>query len=194
MQRKLTEPETELLIAVANGDRAAFATLFYAFHQELGHFILRLTKSKIISEEIVQETFLKVWLNREDLLNIKNFRAYLFTISRNQALNALRDQTKRSFLRGEELSELPLADDQDEINYEKEELFEIVEKAVSQLPPQQQKVWRLSKEEGLSYQKIAERLELSPQTVKRHVSLAMATVMRMVKVGSCSLLPLLLFY
>lgn len=179
MWRNATDANNKLLNAVASGDKGAFTKLFYMFHQELGEFILKLTKSKPIAEEVVQEVFIKVWTHREALSGVKSFRAYLFTVARNHAFNVLRDETRKTFLI-EDFERYPLIDT-DNTAVEKEALYAIVEKAVALLPPQQQKVWKLNKEEGLPYQKIAEQLKLSPLTVKRHISLAMASIIRYVR-------------
>lgn len=179
MWRNATNANNKLLNAVASGDKGAFTKLFYMFHQELGEFILKLTKSKPIAEEVVQEVFIKVWTHREALSGVKSFRAYLFTVARNHAFNVLRDETRKTFLI-EDFERYPLVDT-DDTAVEKEALYAIVEKAVALLPPQQQKVWKLNKEEGLPYQKIAEQLKLSPLTVKRHISLAMASIIRYVR-------------
>lgn len=179
MWRNATDANNKLLNAVASGDKGAFTELFYMFHQELGEFILKLTKSKPIAEEVVQEVFIKVWTHREALSGVKSFRAYLFTVARNHAFNVLRDETRKTFLI-EDFERYPLVDT-DDTAVEKEALYAIVEKAVALLPPQQQKVWKLNKEEGLPYQKIAEQLKLSPLTVKRHISLAMASIIRYVR-------------
>jgi len=204
MWRNATDANNKLLNAVASGDKGAFTKLFYMFHQELGEFILKLTKSKPIAEEVVQEVFIKVWTHREALSGVKSFRAYLFTVARNHAFNVLRDETRKTFLIEdlftvarnhafnvlrdetrktfliEDFERYPLVDT-DDTAVEKEALYAIVEKAVALLPPQQQKVWKLNKEEGLPYQKIAEQLKLSPLTVKRHISLAMASIIRYVR-------------
>ncbi|ODS82650.1 MAG: hypothetical protein ABS46_08365 [Cytophagaceae bacterium SCN 52-12] len=181
MWRNLTEAEADTLIAVADGDRNAFARLFYRYHQELGEYVYRLTKSRTISEEIVQDAFMKVWVNRSVLPGIRSFRAYLFTITRNHAFNTLRDESRKAFLSEELSQDLFLVEDTDH-TAEDEELYGIVEKAVARLPRQQQKVWRMNKEEGLPYQQIADKLQLSRETVKRHIALAMASVLRYVKV------------
>ncbi len=182
MWRNLIEAEADVLLAIADGDRNAFARLFYRYHQELGEYVYRLTKSKTISEEIVQDAFMKVWTNRATLPGIRSIRAYLFIITRNHTFNILRDETRKAFLNEELSQDLFIAEEPDNTFSETEELYGIVEKAVAQLPRQQQKVWRMNKEEGLPYQQIADRLQLSRETVKRHISLAMASVSRYVKV------------
>ncbi|MES1249215.1 MAG: RNA polymerase sigma factor, partial [Chitinophaga rupis] len=88
----LETPHTnhELLAQVAGGDQNAFAKLFYTHHQELADYIFLLTRSMPFTEEIVQDAFTKVWLHREKLTGITNFRSYLFTLSRNHTFNCLR--------------------------------------------------------------------------------------------------------
>src|ERR1700753_617151 len=83
--------EKQLLLRIAAGDAAAFSALFYTYHQTLAAYILRLTKSPIIAEEIVQDTFIKLWEKRSQLATVDNFHAYLFTISRNHTFNCMRD-------------------------------------------------------------------------------------------------------
>ena len=182
MWHDLTEAEADVLAAIADGDRNAFAQLFYRYHQELGEYVYRLTKSKIISEEVVQDAFMKVWVHRSQLPGIRSFRAYLFTITRNHAFNTLRDETRKAFFNEELSPDLFKVEDPGNTLSETEEMYGIVEKAVAQLPRQQQKVWRMNKEEGLPYQQIADELQLSRETVKRHITLAMASVLRYVKV------------
>lgn len=108
MWRNATDANNKLLNAVASGDKGAFTKLFYMFHQELGEFILKLTKSKPIAEEVVQEVFIKVWTHREALSGVKSFRAYLFTVARNHAFNVLRDETRKPSL-SKTLSATPLS-------------------------------------------------------------------------------------
>src|SRR5688572_12075580 len=85
-----SETEKELLHKIAEGDQSAFATLFDSFHHTLGSFIYSITKSKELAEEIVLDVFLKIWMTREALTEVKNFKAYLFTVSRNAAISSLR--------------------------------------------------------------------------------------------------------
>src|SRR5690606_38854802 len=73
-----------------NGDEQAFAQLYRLWQPALGAYIFRITRSKEFAAEIIQDVFLKIWTSRETLSEINNFKSYLFVMSRNQALNALR--------------------------------------------------------------------------------------------------------
>src|ERR1043165_8637940 len=81
--------EKELLEKIAAGDHVAFTTLFDNYHHSLGAFVFSITKSKELAEEITLDIFLKIWMTREALAKVKNFKAYLFTVSRNAAISAL---------------------------------------------------------------------------------------------------------
>ncbi|CAG5002198.1 hypothetical protein DYBT9275_02835 [Dyadobacter sp. CECT 9275] len=180
MPLKVVYNELELLEKVAQGDEQAFSSIFYMFHQELGDYVLRLTKSLPLTEEIVQDIFLKLWTRREQLAGIQNFRAYLFTATRNHAFNILRNEARKAILYQNWVSELPHSEDPDAVQ-DHEKYYSFLEAAIAHLAPQQQKVWRMSREDGMKHEEIAENLQLSKETVKRHISLAMASISRYVK-------------
>lgn len=180
MSLKVIYNELFLLDKVAKGDEQAFALLFYEFHQELGNYVFRLTKSLPMAEEVVQDVFVKVWTKRDQLNNVKNFRAFLFTVARNQAFNSLRDEAKKALLNQEWFSDLLFIEEQSAAP-DRERMYDLIDEAITLLPPQQKKAWQLSREEGLKYDEIAEKLQLSRETVKRHISLAMASITRHVK-------------
>ena len=74
--------ENEVLLLVSQGDEMAFRELFAHYQNKLYSVALRVTRSSTLSEEIVEDVFLKIWLKRNDLLEIQNFSAYLFEIGR----------------------------------------------------------------------------------------------------------------
>jgi len=161
-----------LLSRVAAGDELAFRSLFAAYHQQVGAFVFRITDSMEMAEEVVQDVFLKIWLNRNALSNITNFRAYLFVASKNHALNCLkkiaRERVRQSML---EL-ELPVRFAEGEEN----QYYDILDQAINQLPPQQQKVYLLSRHQRLKYAEIAEQLNISHETVKRYLQIATTSI------------------
>lgn len=169
-----------ILKQVSEGNERAFKQLFEVFHQELGSYIFRLVKSLPLAEEVVQDVFIKIWTKRDQLIHVENFRSYLFTMSRNHAYNALRQQ-----LREETQQQKWVTFYKDEMMDEKgpdlEEYYALIDEAVLSLPPQQQKTWLLSRKEGLKHKEIALKLVLSRETVKRHISMAMDTISRYVK-------------
>jgi RNA polymerase sigma-70 factor (ECF subfamily) len=171
--------ERELLYSIAKGDEAAFGRLFHAYHQRLGAFIYRLTESFPATQEIVQDVFMRIWLKRETLPEVGSFEAYLFVAARNHALNYLRKVARERALeaaRKEATAVAPADADPDE-------RFELLEQAIAHLPPQQQNVYILHRRQGLSHAEIAERMHLSVETVKKHMSLALRSIRAYVTVG-----------
>jgi RNA polymerase sigma-70 factor (family 1) len=159
--------EKELLLKVANGDEHAFSELFNTHHQLLGTHIYRITDSVELAEEVVQDVFLKIWMSRETLTAVQNFNAYLFVISKNHALNCLRKVAKeRIYQKTLEENALFLAP---EDNPDLEGYYSLLDKAIDHLPPQQQKVYLLSRHNRLKYDEIASQMGLSRETVKKYL-------------------------
>src|ERR1700744_1306211 len=82
--------EQSILGRVAHGDEEAFAVLFHQYRHKVMYFAWRFLQSESKAEDVLQEIFLKVWTNREQLTGIKNFKAWLTQITRNHIYNALR--------------------------------------------------------------------------------------------------------
>lgn len=166
--------ENEVLRQVAHGDEKAFRFLFNKYHQKLGAHILRLTRSHEMAEEIVQDVFLKIWINRESLTGVQNFQAYLYVMSKNHALNCLKKVA----------SEKMVATDFDEVGFDIEnedsgednDRYILIDEAIDHLPPQQRQVYLLSRHERLRYTEIAARLNLSKETVKKYLQISSESI------------------
>jgi RNA polymerase sigma-70 factor (family 1) len=159
--------EKELLLKVANGDEHAFSELFNTHHQLLGAHIYRITDSVELAEEVVQDVFLKIWMSRETLTAVQNFRAYLFVISKNHALNCLRKLAKER-IHQKTIEENAMAITPDD-NPGLEDYYSLLDEAIDHLPPQQQKVYLLSRHNRLKYDEIASQMGLSRETVKKYL-------------------------
>lgn len=179
-----------ILTELIAGNEAAFRQLFSRYHQQLGAYIFRITNSYELAEEIVQDIFLKIWLNREVLANVQNFKAYLFVLSKNYALNHLRRLSREQLLKNrweEECMKSLIPEDITDSPY-----YSLLDEAIDQLPPQQQKVYLLSRHERLKYSEIAEHLNLSRETVKKYLKIATASITEYVKT-SLDVILLLIF-
>ena len=127
--------------------------------------ILKVVKSGSAAEDIVQETFLRVWLNRDKLAEIEQPRAWILRIAYFRAFTYLRDQS----IHEKAVSGLPadeLATQDTEARLSLRNMEQAIKKAVQQLPGQQQKVYRLSRESGYKNAEIARMMALSEQSVK----------------------------
>lgn len=156
--------EKVLLKQIAEGDEASFGELYRYYYPRLLPFICKNTGSDAQAEEIIQETFIRIWLNREKLPEIEHFAAWLFKVASREFLSALRKrlsyEEKIGALQAEATPVSPLE------QLHVREIRELVKAAVQQLPDQRRRIYQLSREEGLKVNEIAERLSLSPQTVK----------------------------
>jgi len=162
--------ERNELIKVSNGDEMAYSQLYYRYHQQLGKHVFRITNSLDLAEEIVQDVFLKIWLNREVLAGVQNFKAYLFVISKNHTLNCLRKLSlERQHMNNIEESYTSLLVDS---GSDSNDYYTILDEAINRLPPQQQKVYLLSRHERLRYTEVAERMNISRESVKKYLQIA----------------------
>jgi len=176
LQRSILHNEKELLVLSAQGDESAFTQLFYAYHNKLGSFVYQLTGSAEIAEEIIQDVFMKVWIKRELLLSVENFGSYIWTISKNHTLNCLR-QIAKERIRNRQFQE-SVRTFSEEVTYidPLPDYYNLLDEAVEELPPQQQKVYILSRRERLKYDEIARQMNLSKETVKAYLKLATRSI------------------
>ena len=168
--------EEELLAFIANGDELAFTRLFDNYRDKIYSIAFKITRSTTISEEIVQDVFLKIWLRRDRLIEIENFNAYLFVVTRNHVYKALKQIAKNYELTAfTEKDQLAGDNDSADLVMEKE-YSSLLRKAIDRLPNQQKKVYQYIKEKGLKREEAAGLLHLSPETVKYHLAEAMKNI------------------
>jgi RNA polymerase sigma-70 factor (family 1) len=162
--------EKELLIRIADGDEAAFSELFHFYTARLHLHVASLVKSAPIAEEIIQETFLRVWMNRDKLPGIEFPRAWIFSIASNICFNHLRQQLrKEKHLR---VLASRAEDSQNEIPVltELKEIKTAIHDAVDHLSGQRRLIWLLYREQGLRQSEIASQLNISVSTVKNTIA------------------------
>lgn len=168
--------ENEIITLVSEGDEYAFAKLFAHHQNKIYAVALKLTRSTTISEEIVADVFYKIWSRRATLVEIQNFRAYLFTITRNHIYKTLKQIAKNAQI--VELSEnkQTIAPDKTEDYVLDKEYTSILNEAITRLPKQQKEVYSLIKEHGLKREEAASVLNLKPETIKFHLAEAMKNI------------------
>ncbi|MBC8984944.1 sigma-70 family RNA polymerase sigma factor [Pedobacter sp. N36a] len=168
-----------LLRRVAAGDEDAFSKLFDDYQQQVSGFVFSIIGDKELTQEIVQDIFIKVWQKKEELLEIQKFDAYLFVLSKNYTLNCIR-KIQREQQKATEYNTLFPNTGEEQSEIDKEDYLQVIEKATVQLPPQQQRVFRL-RMEGLKNHEIAAQLMISPDSVKKYQQLALKSVTTFVK-------------
>jgi RNA polymerase sigma-70 factor (family 1) len=163
--------EKVLLRQVARHDEKAFKALFEAYQARLYHYIIHIIKSREAAEEMVIDVFLKIWQQRESLHEIESFDAYLFRIAFNKSVDFLRRAARTPEIRDLIWQEIQLAGDMpSDAPVLIKEYEGKVNEAIGLLSPQQQLVFRLSREKNFSHSDIAKQLQLSKNTVNNHIS------------------------
>ncbi len=184
--------DESLLQQLKAGSRLAFEHLYLKYWDKLYATVYKRVKDGAIAEEIVQDFFVSLWEKRE-VLNINtSLEGYIFTAVRYQVINVLqkqivRDNYKVQLQAYETLSNATL----DQVYFN--ELNQIIEHEIKQLPDKCQNVFRLSRQENLSTKEIAHKLNISTKTVENHLTKALK-ILRINLKDYVSLSSLLLLY
>ncbi len=166
----------ELIKSYREGNEAAFKEIYQLFAPKIYRFAYSFLKDKAQSEEVVQITFISLWENRQNFDQEKALEPYLFTICKRLILDNFRKVTSTNVLREKLMMRISQSHNETEDDIILSDLMVFAEKAIKELPKQQQIVFRLSRFEGLSYEEIGERLNLSKYTVKNHLAVAVKTL------------------
>ncbi len=168
--------ETELIRLTSLGDERAFREIFDFYSRLLNHFVLRITHNQDITDDIVIDVFMKIWLKRTSLPEIDNFNSYLYAMVRNHAFNVIKRLAHETSI----MNELSLSQTEYQITTEETVIYNdykhLLNQTLNQLPPQQKIVYMLSHEDGLKYDEIAAEMNVSKNTVKSHLKKAVSTV------------------
>lgn len=164
-----------LLRRVAGGDREAFGLLFDRYYNKVLSQALTYRKSYSAAEDAAQEIFLKVWHHRERLTAVRNFSNYLFILTRNEIIDALRKKAVE-LSRGEPPSDLAEEFMTPERQMDYRETHALIMRGLHELPPQQREVFRLSRLEGRSNDEIARMLGIAKTTVRWHLVAALSAL------------------
>lgn len=159
----------EILNDLKKGDTAAFRAIFNEYSKKLYPFVFSMTKSRYATEDIIQEVFIKIWVNREAIDSQNSFNSFIYTIARNLTYNYLRNVANSENLKQEMWKNISVLNSQTENLLQLREYENILSTILKKLPAQKKKIFVLSKKQGKSNQEIAELLEISPKTVKNHL-------------------------
>lgn len=163
------------------GDESAFNMVYSQYSEKVYRLAFRFLKNDEQSEEIVQETFIRLWLNRGRLDASGNLWLYLYVIAKRLSLDAYKVICKSSVLTEKLLKDIHAIRNTTEEEILANELEQFTESVINKLPKQQQLVFKLSRVDGLSHQEIASQLNISPNTVKNHMAEALKTLKAQLK-------------
>lgn len=161
---------------MSEGNEYSFRRLFDQYRNKIFSIAWKITGVRSAAEDVVQEVFIKLWMNKERLAEVENLDAYVNTITRNHILNNLRKVAYEQTFLEDLIREQSVNSEKvsDPVLYN--ELLNLVHRAIQQLSPQQKKVFQLSRTEGLKHAEIAAQLNISRSTVKDHMVEALRSI------------------
>lgn len=161
-------------------DRKAFDRIFRLLYAPLVRYAYKYLKDKAAASDVVQDSFVKLWKVRQELVRNESVKAYLYRMVRNRSLNVIRDSSYEITgldhieRQSEEHAESAVPDS----NSDKEQL-RMLKSWIRKLPDRQRDVIEMSRFEGLNHAEIAEVLDISKRTVNNHVVAAMKNIKRL---------------
>ncbi len=165
----------QFALRIKLGDEQAYELLFRNYYVRLCGFANKFLNDPEEAKEIVQEAFMKIWEGRKDIDPNESLKSYLFKITQNLSLNRLRRKKVES--RYIEIYKLVYIDNREFSSYESllaQELGDNFTTALNSIPPKCKQVFELSRMEGLKYNDIAEKLNISVKTVEAQMSKALS--------------------
>jgi RNA polymerase sigma-70 factor (family 1) len=168
--------EKALLQQVAQGDERSFRELYDHYYNRIYSIAYKLTKTESVAEDVVQEIFIKLWVHKETLSGVDNFNAYLNTLIRNHVFNCMRRLATEEVFLHKMIDEGSVVSDDvhDALVYK--ELRKRLSDVISRLSPQQKRAYHLSRIEGLKHEEIASQMNISRETVKKHIGEALRLI------------------
>jgi RNA polymerase sigma-70 factor (ECF subfamily) len=184
---RCSDSDSELIAYLQRGNLRGYEAIFHKYYDLFLTFAQRIVGDKPTAEDIVQDTFMQLWIHRAQLDTQRSLYNLLFTMIKHRVYDYFRHKMSLEVV---EESALPLDGLQStetvtvEEQFALNELRRVVDQAVTAMPSQRQAVYVLSREEHLSRQEIAQRMGLSVRTVDKHLELAMREIRIQLK-GYC---------
>lgn len=173
--------DRELLERLRGGDTGALGILYLRYAGKVADFAMRFIHDKAEVDDITHNIFYSLWENREKMDGVDSLKAYLFMMTRNAIFMVFRHRRIES----EWAEESRIESGKDVSDGEKivttADMLEMIELKISEMPETQQKIFRMSRYDHLTYNEIAAKMELSPKTVQKYIGQALAELRRLVE-------------
>lgn len=173
--------DSEILDMLKDNGELAIKSLFENYYNYMCHAVYRIIPDSVLVEDIVQEVFHEIWRKRQTISIQTSLKAYLRRASINKALNHIRDQ-KIKFDDEEKISEADFyTDTGGQQNMELDELKTSISDAIESLPEKCRIIFSMSRFEEMTYQEIADSLQISVKTVENQISKALKIMRKLLQ-------------
>lgn len=166
LHRTLNNTEPERLLRLAQNDEKAYTEIIEQYGSMIYGHCLMYVKDAGLAEEITQDILFSLWKQRADLPAINNFPGYVYMMTRKRSFSAFKSKLAATEPPPDHLTSLLHAPDS---NLEYKQLSEAIARGIEKLPPKRQQIFRMSRYDGLSYEEIAQQLNIAKSTVKDHI-------------------------
>jgi len=162
---------------IKEGDEKSFERLFKELFSELCSYAIQYTADRFLAEEIVQDIFIKIWQNREDITPTKSVKAYIFQAVHNSCINSIIQKKNKKTIHNIFLSDesWEVIQESTQINpfllekLEARDTEQIIKQIIETLPTGCSEIFKLSRFENKSNQEIAEQLNISISTIRTQI-------------------------
>lgn len=177
MKKRDTTIRAVLEDVATRDSESAFKYLYMSYSDRIMRYLVMYVKSGQIVEELVSDVFFALWENRKQLLEVRNFDAYIYRIAKFKVLNYLRDNNNQTV----DLDEVPIdlfafTETTPEDDYISRELIDAVNTAIEELPAKSKLAFKLVREDGMKYKDAAEHLGISVKTLETQLTYAMKKI------------------
>ncbi|TNE81608.1 MAG: RNA polymerase sigma-70 factor [Bacteroidetes bacterium] len=172
--RAAEQSDEQLLLALKEGSEQALHKLFMRYYDALVRFAVPILKDQDAARDVVQEVFARIWEKRAALADETRIKSYLYMAVKNQSINVLRKEERIQWMNEESEMEALAPREESTFNTMVDRDLQVrLKHALSAIPPKCRQVFELSRFEGLSYQQIADTLEISVKTVENQMTKAL---------------------
>lgn len=169
-----------LINSLKTGNEDAYKYLLKIYHHKLSVYAYNLIADKDLAEDIVQNVFIKIWKNKDNLKTTLSIKNLLYKSVYNEFIDQYRKNKKTIYLEKKYIDTLSsIVEEESEQSLE--QLIAIVRSEIDKLPPKCKETFLLSKKEGLTNTEIAEYLNISIKSVEKHITRAFSTLK--IKIG-----------
>lgn len=169
-----------LIFQIQQDNEYAFKLLYKNYYSRVATFITGIIKKRETAQDLAQDVFINLWLNRKTLNVSGNLQNYLFVASRHAAINYLKKELSVTSEPIEDIHKNISSDITVEDTLFAKEIRLLIEMTVSEMPAQRQRIFRMSREQGMSNEDIANKLRISKRSVENQISLALKEIRQVV--------------
>ena len=170
MEKSKLIVDEEMLVRLKTGDSSAFDFFYKKYRGRIYANVLKMVKSSELASDLLQETFVTIWHNRDYIDPKQPIEHYIFRIAQNKVYDFFRKASRDKKLE-EQLMALTIGEEYNPIEdaFHLKENFDLLEQQIEQLPPKCREVFKLCKLDGKSYNEVGLMLNISPATVNNHI-------------------------